>query len=106
MMLTHLSPSCHHAFMPYNEIKRPKSAAAIKKLFQKIAEKTGVRPEVALSLKLDIGPFAPRMWLDRGIPEGYWPTVAALAGVPVEEVAAAHQWIARKSKFHRFPDGV
>lgn len=78
--------------MPYSVMKRPRSRKAIKELFQKLEDRHGRGAWIlALCGRLGIGPYAPRNWLERGIPEEYWPTVAELAGVPVEEVKAAHK---------------
>jgi hypothetical protein len=80
--------------MPYHVMKRPRSRNAIKELLLKIAERHGLRRwEPPLCERLDIGPYAPRNWLERGIPEGYWPAVAELAGVPLADVRAAHKVI-------------
>jgi hypothetical protein len=88
--------------MPYNEIKRPKSANHIKRLFQLIAERHGRRHELVLCERIDIGPRSVWGWTRRGIPVGYWPLVAELAGVTVEEVAAGHRWYVRDHESHPF----
>ena len=91
MLLTQAQLPCHPETMPYHTTKRPKSRKAIKALLEKIATKQGAkRWEQPICARLDVGPYAPRNWLERGIPFEHWPAVAELAGVPESEVAAAH----------------
>lgn len=72
----------------------PKSPAAIKAIFSRIADKY---PENILSEVLDLTAPGVRIWVNRGIPPAHWEAVARLAKIPVSVVEAAHK-MGRRSR--------
>lgn len=66
-------------------------------LLVRVAERQGVkRPENFLSERYDIEVYAVRQWVARGIPLRHRADFAALAGMSLEELEAAHRRPARK----------
>lgn len=71
-------------------MKGPQSPAAVRAIFAAVETRQGRRPAAVFAARFGQTERASRNWLYRGIPEEFWPEVAALAGLAVADVRAAH----------------